>query len=295
MNQKKKLIPTKVINKTIDKNELETESESDKSINSEIDSSNFVEIEDNLDLSVPHINRELIEKIAQRKVKDLFYYQRALVHKSIQGLVKQRPGYVQEYMKESNERLEFLGDSVFGSAITFYLFNRFPDKDEGFLTKVRTRIVKSSSMSKFSEHIGIRDNILMSPFVVLAGGKENKRFLEDAFEAFVGAMRIDLGQEATEKFCLDIIYKYTCENDLLKDDNYKDLLLRFCQSKKLETPIYECIKEDGLAHKKEFTIQVKMYDKVYGTGISKTKKKAEQIAAKQAVETLGITENSFKD
>jgi len=253
-------------------------------------------IDNSIDLSVPHISKETIEKIAGRKLKsnNLDIYRQALVHKSVQGIVKQSRGPVQEYMKKSNERLEFLGDSFFGAIVTLYLFKKYPNEDEGFLTKLRTRIVKGTAMAKFAEKIGIQDNILMSQFVVNAGGKNNKRFLEDAFEAFVGAIILDEGYEALESFVMNIIKNCVIEKEILKDDNYKDLLLRFSQFKKIEAPLYECILAEGPPHNCEFTIQVKMYGNIYGSAKGKTKKKAEQLSAKQAIEKLGITEEVFK-
>lgn len=296
----KKIIPTnKKINtnfKLYDEFSDTDGSSGECSSNKTSDENNSIENETNhcsIDLSKPHIEREQIELIAGRKVNDVFYYQRALTHKSIQGLIKYFDGEPQEYMKESNERLEFLGDSYFGTIITTYLFKKYPNKDEGFLTKVRTRIVKGTAMAKFAEHIGIKDNILMSQYVINAGGRNNKRFLEDAFEAFVGAMFLDLGFEEVKKFSLEIIEKYTNEKEILYDDNFKDLLIRFCQFKKLNPPEFITVKEEGPSHKKMFTIHVKMYDKIYGKGVANKKKKAEQTASQQAVKILGITEDSF--
>lgn len=285
-------LPTFAFSESTISSVFSSKNDSDSEIS---EGSNEYHQEDNsIDLSVPHVSRETIEKIAGRKVNNLSYYRQSLVHKSVQGLVKRTSYEVQPYMKKSNERLEFLGDSWFGAVVTLYLFNKYPNKDEGFLTKIRTRIVKGTAMATFAEKIGIKDNILMSKYVENNGGKNNKRFLEDAFEAFVGAIVLDLGTEAVHDFVLKIIQNYVNETEILKDDNYKDLLLRFSQFKRIEAPIYECIKKEGPPHKCEFTIQVKMYENVYGTGKGKTKKKAEQIAARQAIEKLGITEEVFK-
>ena len=284
--KKKKIIPKTFIRKDSEK---ENDSSSDSS------STHSGEIEpDTTDLTTPHISIEEIEHIINAKIKDPFWYRRALTHKSIQGVIK-HSNYTQNeicsYMKESNERLEFLGDIVFGSSITYYLFNKYPDKDEGFLTKVRTRIVKASAMEKFAEKIGIKGKILMSQYVIKNGGLENKRFLEDAFEAMVGAIRLDLGLDAAHAFSMNIIEKCVVENEILKDDNYKDLLLRFTQFKKIDSPVYNCIEIEGPPHKRTFTMELKMYDKVYGTAKGKTKKRAEQLSAKQAIELLGIVDN----
>jgi len=290
----KKTVPRKKPRKIIEEDDSssDTNNDNDSTDNKSIDDERY---HCSIDLSIPHINRETIEKIAGRKVNNLFHYQRALVHKSIQGVLKFYEGEPLEYMKESNERLEFLGDSFFGTIITTYLFKKYSTKDEGFLTKVRTRIVKGTAMAKFAEKIGIKDNILMTQYVVNAGGKENKRFLEDAFEAFVGAMFLDLGYEQVQEFSLDVINKFIDEKVMLYDDNYKDLLIRFCQNKKLETPEFKTIKEEGPAHKKTFTIHIIMYKEVFGEGVSNKKKSAEQIASKMVIDKLGIREELLQN
>lgn len=282
--RKKQVIPKILIKK---ESENEDSSSDSSSVKSEREP-------DTTDLENPHITVEEIENIVGMKINDPFWYRRALTHKSIQGVIKH--SYcknVQEYMKESNERLEFLGDIVFGSSITYYLFNKYPKKNEGFLTKVRTRIVKASAMEKFAEKIGIKGKILMSQYVIKNGGLENKRFLEDAFEAMVGAIRLDIGLDAAHDFSMKIIEKCVNEDEILKDDNYKDLLLRFAQFKKIDPPVFDCIEIEGPPHKRTFTIELRMYERIYGKAKGKTKKRAEQLASKQAINILGITEDIF--
>jgi ribonuclease-3 len=258
-----------------------------------------------IELSTPHIYKEEIEKIAgitivERKVKkyknmtNIEIYQQALVHKSVQGVVKKCEGPVCNYMRESNEKLEFLGDSVLGTSVTKFLFHKYPEANEGILTKMRTRVVRSSTLARFAEKIGIKDNILMSPYVIKAGGKENKRFLEDAFEAFVGAMSLDLGEEQTDKFILNILENHITDKEIEKDENYKDLLLRYTQFNKFEPPQYITTSTDGPPNNCIFTIEVSLIGEVMGIGIERTKKKAEQIASKQAVNKMRITEDVFK-
>jgi ribonuclease-3 len=280
------------IRKIVDNDENSSDSDSgksDKSINDE----NLI------DLSHPHISKEEIEKIVGRKIKNPFYYQRSLVHKSVQGMVRkvlQRGGEVCEYMKESNERMEFLGDKIFGMAATWFLFHKYPNEKEGFLTQTRTRIEKGTTMSVFAEKMGLTDKVLMSQYVIKsANGTPNKNLLENAFEAFVGAISLDLGREEAHEFSLEIINKYITEEKIMTDDNYKDLFLRYSQYKKWPAPEYVIVNEEGPSHKKEFTIEVRLYEKTYGTAQAKKKKKAEQLAAEQAVKFLKITNESFKE
>lgn len=264
---------------------------SDKESDDNSDSSKS-EVTDEIDLTVPHISREKIEKIAGTKVNELLLYRRALVHKSVQKLVKQSTVEVLDYLKESNERLEFVGDSILGAVIADYLFTKYPSKDEGYLTKYRTRIVKSKTLSFFAEKIGIKDNILMSRQVVNMNGMENKRFLEDAFESFIGAIYYDKGFEAAKEFILNVISKFLTESKILKDDNYKDLLLRYAQFIKTPHPEYNTIKEHGQPHNRQFVVEVKLFGERQGKGIARIKKEAEQLAAKEAIKRLNIT-NDF--
>lgn len=243
-----------------------------------------------IDLSVPHVTRDVIESIAGMKVGDLKLYRRALVHKSIQKLVKeQTDGKVQEYLKESNERLEFVGDSILGAVIADYLYEKYPDKNEGYLTKYRTRIVKSSTLSFFAEKIGLKGNILMSKQVINMNGLQNKRFLEDAFESWIGAIYYDKGFDAAKNFILGVIDKFLDESKILKDDNYKDLLLRYAQFIKTDHPEYNTIKEHGQPHNRQFVVEVRLFGERQGKGINRIKKEAEQLAAKEAIKRLNIT------
>lgn len=248
--------------------------------------------ETEIDLNVPHITVEKINKIAGFNVGRVDLYRRALVHKSIQKLVKQSEGKTLDYLKESNERLEFVGDSILGAVIADYLYNKYPDKDEGYLTKYRTRIVKGKTLAFFAEKIGIKGSVLMSRQVISMNGLENKRFLEDAFESFIGAIFYDKGFEVAKKFIITIIEKYLDESKILNDDNYKDLLLRYAQFIKTPHPEYNTINEYGQPHNKQFVVEVKLFGERQGKGIARIKKEAEQLAAKEAIKRLNIT-NSF--
>lgn len=276
------------------KNESDNSSQDSKSSSEDSKNSSQNSCDNFIDLSVPHINKEQIEKIAGRKINKVGLYQKALVHKSVQGVVSKTEGFICEYMKTSNERLEFLGDSILGTIVTKFLCKTYPEADEGALTKMRTRIVRSNTLARFADKIGLTGCILMSPYVIKAGGKTNPRFLEDAFEAFVGAMSEDLGDIETEKFILEILNKYITNDEITKDENYKDLLLRYTQFFKMEAPIYTTVSTVGPPNNRTFTINVSIFDQILGTGIERTKKKAEQIASQQAVEKLKITEELFK-
>lgn len=244
--------------------------------------------DDDIDLTIPHISREKIEMIAGTKVGvSLDLYRRSLVHKSIQKLVKKKHNSL-AYLKESNERLEFVGDSIIGSVVADYLFTKYPSRNEGDLTKYRTRIVNGKMLSFFAESIGIKDNILMSKQVINMNGTNNQRFLEDAFESFVGAIYYDRGFEAAKTFILSILSKYLKESVILKDDNYKDLLLRYAQFLKTAIPVYNTLQEHGQPHNRQFVIEVVMFGERQGRGVACIKREAEQLAALEAITRLNI-------
>ena len=244
------------------------------------DSDKSNEIDDAF-IYIPHISKEGIEKILGSvmniKVNKVELYQRALVHKSIQKYVKKAKNKdgILSYLKKSNECLEFVGDATIGLIIADYLYSQYPDKNEGDLTKYRTRIVRSKTLAFFAEKIGINGNILMSEQVIRMNGKKNKRFLEDAFEAFVGAIYYDKGFEIAKEFVLEVVKKFLDESKILKDDNYKDLLLRYAQFSGVEHPEYNVINEEGKPNERIFTMEVRVFGERQGKGKSKKKKDAE--------------------
>jgi ribonuclease-3 len=250
--------------------------------------------EDNeLDLSIPHVSRDQIQKILGGiRPKNLENYRRSLVHKSIQKHVRyslQGGKGVSSYLMDgkkpsSNERLEFLGDAVFNLIVGGYLFSKFPTKDEGFLTRLRTKIVRDTHCVKFANVIKLGPHILAGPIVKRDNnGNYNDKLLEDAFEAFLGAIYLDLGFKFSNAFVINLIEDTVNFNDLLNDDNYKDILMRYTQTKGISLPEYKVIKHEGLPHQRIFTVQIILeIDKKkieMGKGTGSCKKEAEQSAA----------------
>jgi ribonuclease III len=247
-------------------------------------SDSFSTLEDEeIVLSTPHITREEIIEILGMRPRNLDFYRRALVHKSIQRNVRKCEGKVLPYLKESNERLEYLGDSVLGLIVAHYLFDKYPNKDEGFLTRTKTKLVCGSNCAVFAEALGLGDKILMSRHVIKINGQKNKKLLEDAFEAFIGAVYKDLGFKFAQAFVVRLIEKHVDFDKILKDNNYKDMFLRYSQSKGGNLPVYKIVKEGGPPHQKVFTVVVMLNDNSLGEGKAKSKKAAEQLAAKEAL------------
>ena len=252
------------------------------------------QIEDDLmthDFSKPHVTREEIQSILNGiKIKNISYYQRSLVHKSIYKAVKRYTGEkpLQDYLLQHNERLEFLGDSVLGLIIANYLYNKYPDCDEGFLTKIKTKLVNGLQLSKLAKQINLGKYILMSNHVQNIKGRDSQKILEDAFEAFLAAIFMDLGYDAVNSFVINLIDSLDFTQVLI-EDNFKDILLKYSQKVfKNSTPEYFLVTSDGPPHNRTFTVIVSINDVKYETGTAKSKKQAEQIASENTLKKLNF-------
>jgi ribonuclease-3 len=249
------------------------------------------QIEDDLathDFSKPHISREQIQGLVGMRIKNISYYQRSLVHKSIYKAVKRysAPEPIQEYLLQHNERLEFLGDSVLGLIVANYLYHKYPDKDEGFMTRVKTKLVNGAQLAKLAKQINLGNYILMSNHVENIKGRNSQKILEDAFEALLAAIFKDLGFDAVNTFVIDLINTLDF-SEVLLEDNYKDLLLKYTQSRfKNCTPEYILLGTEGPPHNRIFTLQVVINGIQYEQGTAKSKKQAEQNAAEKTLKKL---------
>ena len=243
---------------------------------------------DDLDITKEHITRKQIESLIGMRIRNISYYQRALVHKSVLKLIKGRTD-VPEYMKQSYERLEFLGDSVLSLVVATYLFDKYPTEDEGFLTKLRTRLVRGKTLASISRKLNVGEHILMTNQVLNINGRENDSILENVYESIIGAIYLDLGFNYAEKFIKNN-FEVIEDEVMTKDDNYKDILLRFTQANYTELPKYEKISEEGPPHNRKFIIKVIVNSETLGKGSGKTKKQAEQNAALQACKQMNILE-----
>lgn len=155
--------------------------------------------------------------------------------------------------KSNNERMEFLGDSVVSLVVAEYLFDNFPGKSEGFLTGLKSRLVKFESLSHFADKLGFRKYLLISSHVERISGRQNDKFLEDTFESFVCSIYKDQGYQACKSFITGVIKDYADINDLITNsDNFKDSLLRYFHSVGWGSPVYTNIFTTG-GYTKEFT------------------------------------------
>lgn len=192
---------------------------------------------------------------------------------------------------QSNERLEFLGDAVLGLVITDELYQRFDDKSEGELTKAKSYFVSREMLAKHAKKIGLGQYLLLGVGEEKAGGRQRKSILADAYEALLGAMFLDGGLEVVRQFIrttqLGRVKRFFSHNFY---KNFKSILLEHVQSEGQSSPEYRIQRETGPDHKKEFTVEVLVAGKVMGRGTGFNKKSAEQRAAMQAIQTLGLGE-----
>ncbi len=189
---------------------------------------------------------------------------------------------------ESYERFEFLGDSVLGIITSDYIFKTFPCLPEGELTKLRAFLVCEKQLFAFSKEIGLSKYIKLSRGERHCMGQNRPSILADVFEAICAAIYLDSGIESARKFVLKFIVP-AIKNPKIKDaQDYKTDLQEIVQKNPGETIEYALIKETGPDHNKRFTVEVKINNNSLGKGVGKSKKEAEQHAAKEALILMGL-------
>ena len=219
-------------------------------------------------------NLEKLQEKLGYKFKNPTHLKIALTHKSAKN-------------GHNNERLEFLGDAVMDLIVGEYLFKKF-SSDEGDLSKLRAALVNESSFSKFAKFLGIGENLNMSLSEERNGGREKPSLLSDAFEAIMGAVYLESGLQNTARIAtaiLEILYPRISFNELVRD--YKTALQELTQARFAEIPKYVLVGSKGPDHKKEFEIALMLNEREISRAAGKSKKEAEQKAAKTALEILG--------
>lgn len=186
-----------------------------------------------------------------------------------------------------NERLEFLGDSVLGFVTAEYFFNLYKNRQEGSLTKLRAATVCEKALCSYSKQLGIGEVIRLGKGETRTGGSERPSILADAFEAVLAAVYLDGGIEPAKKLALRFIGTYEPDSSV---DDYKTLLQEIVQKHPEESLEYLLVDESGPDHNKLFTVEVYLNSNVIGSGKGKSKKLAEQAAAKEALELMGLKE-----
>lgn len=219
-------------------------------------------------------SKQLLKQFLQEPV-----YQTAFVHRSY---LNENPS-----IKASNERLEFLGDSVLSLVVSTHLYNKRLDDDEGKLTNLRSYIVKTTSLAKAAEKLELGKYLLMSKGEELSGGRENPQLLANTYEALLGAIYLDKGFKVSSEF----VYKSLMplfEEELLKGapKDAKSNLQELSQAKYKLSPVYKMVSATGPDHARIFKVAALIGDKLSGEGVGISKQLAEEAAAGAALREI---------
>jgi ribonuclease-3 len=184
------------------------------------------------------------------------------------------------------ERLEFLGDAVLQYHVSRYLFDLYPTMPEGRLTKLRSKLVREESLARFARELDLGAYIYLGAGEINNGGRDRDSVLADIFEAFMGAICHDCGMKYVDMMLKKTIYRHI--NDVNYDDitDFKTKLQELIQADQRKTVTYELLSATGPSNNPVFEMAVKMDDMILGTGIGSSKKRAEQQAAKDALNKL---------
>ncbi|MGL4533745.1 MAG: ribonuclease III [Fusobacteriaceae bacterium] len=230
-------------------------------------------------------NLNLLEEKIGYTFQDRNLLKNSLLHRSFGNENKR-------YKNISNERMELLGDAVLDLVVTEYLYKNFANSSEGELAKIKAMAVSEPVLAKISKDLGLGEYLLLSKGEEMTGGRERSSTLGDVFEAVLGAVYLDSTFEVVKVVALKHI-KHRVDNIERKEEimDYKTILQEYGQKEYKLVPKYELINETGPDHKKTFEIVVKIGDSISGFGIGNNKKFAEQAAAKDLVEKLGVKTN----
>ncbi len=217
-------------------------------------------------------------------VRNKDYFLQSVIHRSYLQLCP--PGQFQ-----SNERMEFLGDSVLNQIVGEYLYHAFPDAEEGQLSKMRSRLVSRYALAECARRMQLVDFLLMSPSAHQSVADGSESILVDAVEAFVAAIYLDGGYNAARAFISRHLLEVFADTRMAHDDNYKSRLLEYSQGRGMGTPRYVTVDESGPDHNPVFTVEVQVGGIPVGEGKGGNKKSAEQNAASRALAYLHSQES----
>ncbi len=246
-------------------------------------------------------------------INNLSIYQRAFVHKSYiknnksDKILEEKPDDCLDLQELSNERLEYLGDAILSASIASYLYERFPNDNEGFLTRMRTKLVCGDMLGDLALKMNLKKHIIISKYVEeKCNGRNSIKILEDIFESLIGAIYLDFnnlnleysnldfyssfGFQICQLFIINIIEDFVDFSDLILNDyNFKDKLIKYYQNKYKIYPKFKEVLVEGTHNDRQYTVCITDKDNnVLAYGKHKTKKKAEQEASKKAIQKLGI-------
>ncbi len=223
---------------------------------------------------------ESLETRLNYKFNNIQLLKNALMHSSYANEVRGNT--------QSNERLEFLGDSVLSIIVAEHIYHEYPNMPEGELTRMRASLVCEKSLCALSRELGIGEYLLLGRGEDKNGGRERDSILADAFEAVLAAIYLDGGMTAAKEHILNTVLRdlgHHSDDDSFKD--YKTTLQEIIQRNPEESVSYILVDETGPDHNKQFTVAVHLNSNIIGQGIGKSKKQAEQMAARQALKLMG--------
>ncbi len=213
------------------------------------------------------------------KPHNLNFFLKAFTHRSYLELTSENI--------KSNERLEFLGDSILNKNTAEFLFQKYPNADEGFLTKSRSQIVNKHSLEKISFNLSLQDLIFLNDKYLSKEKKKIGNIMADCLEALIAAIYLEFGEKVVGAFIQEQIIIPLIKNGNIKyDNNYKGQLLEYSHAHKLNQPVYTVLEQIGPQHNKTYKIKVFVSENIFGIGIGPNKKSAEQEAAKKALAIL---------
>ena len=220
-----------------------------------------------------------LQKIINYNFKNPALLKEALTHSSYANEQPQETPY--------NERMEFLGDAVLSFVSAQFLYEKYPDMPEGRLSKIRSSLVCTQSLSSFAKEIGLNNYLKMGKGETAMGGASRPSVLEDAFEALIAAIYLDGGIDEAKKFILHFLAREV-ENHHSNFRDYKSLLQEIIQQNPDEKLSYAVVGTSGPDHDKRFEVELRLNSNIIGKGEGTSKKNAEQQAAKQALELMGV-------
>lgn len=226
------------------------------------------------------MTRDALEAVLGFHVLDFDKYVAVFTHKSA----------VRDTKHQSYERYEYIGDAVINFVVAKYLYDRFPDADEGFLTRVRTKLVSGKFLAGLSQKLGLPAFITMNRKAIQQGWYTNPRIMEDVFESLVGCLYLDLGLMTAKNFLLTVIEQYSRFDEILKDTNYKDALMRYAQTRSMALPEYKILNDPQVTRQPNFVVMAVLNGEPHGQGSDVSKKGAEQKAAHMALKRLGFAD-----
>lgn len=222
------------------------------------------------------LSQKALEDVLGFKVLDFSKFVVVFTHKSA---MKQTNG-------DSYERYEFIGDAVINFVVAKLLYDMHPSADEGFLTRVRTKLVSGKCLSQLAWNLGLHHFVIMNPRSMRNGFNTNPRILEDVFEALVGCIYLQHGMMTAKTFLLSVFERFVDFRDILRDTNYKDGIMRYAQARGHPLPEYTVVNTQSDCNAAAFVVHVSMCGHT-GRGAGSSKKQAEQEAARHLLFMLG--------